>query len=84
MTVEFQAFLLFLGAALLVEITPEPGIFCVAAVTFTGGRPLGLASSFGTGIEVLCMSLPGRSGSLRSLWRVRKPSLCSSLPELSV
>lgn len=82
--IDFQALLLFLGAALLVAITPGPGMFYVAARTFTGGRPYGLASSFGTGVRILCMSLPGRSGSLRSLWRVRKPSLCSSSPEPSI
>lgn len=31
MMVEFRVFLLFLGAALLVAITPGPGIFYVAA-----------------------------------------------------
>lgn len=84
MMVEIQAFLLFLGAALLLAIAPEPGMFYVAARKFTGGRPHGLASSFSTGVGGLCMLLPGRSGSLRLFWQVRKPSLCSSSPELSV
>lgn len=48
MMIEFEAFLLFLGAALLVAITPGPGIVYVPARTFTGRRPQGLASSFGT------------------------------------
>lgn len=60
--VNCQAFLLFLGAALLVAITPGPGIFYVAARTFAGGRPHGLASSFGTGVGGLCMLLPGAVG----------------------
>ncbi|MFB6418744.1 LysE family translocator [Bradyrhizobium sp. 1AS2L] len=50
MIVDFQPFLLFLGAALLVAITSGSGIFYVAARTFAGGRPRGLASSFGTGV----------------------------------
>lgn len=40
--------------------------------------------ALGTGVGILCMSLPGRSGSLRSSWRVREPSLCSSAPEPSI
>lgn len=64
MMVEFQAFLLFLGAALLVAITPEPGIFHVGARAVTGGRAHGLASSLGTGVGALCMSLLGRDLSL--------------------
>lgn len=38
----------------------------------------------GTRVGSLCMLSPGRSGSLRSSWRVRKPSLCSSEPEPSI
>jgi threonine/homoserine/homoserine lactone efflux protein len=47
---DLQTFLLFLAAALLVAITPGPGIFYVAARTLAGGRSEGLASSFGTGV----------------------------------
>lgn len=47
---DFQTFLLFLLAAILVAITPGPGIFYVAARTLAGGRSEGLASSFGTGV----------------------------------
>ena len=47
---DFQNFLFFLAAALLVAITPGPGIFYVAARTLAGGRGEGLASSFGTGV----------------------------------
>lgn len=46
MMVEFRVFLLFLGAALLGAITPGPGMFYVAARTFAGGRPHGLASAW--------------------------------------
>src|SRR5580704_5763077 len=45
-----QTFPLFLAAALLVALTPGPGIFYVAARTLAGGRSEGLASSFGTGV----------------------------------
>lgn len=41
---------LFLAAALVIAITPGPGIFYVAARTLAGGRGEGLASSFGTGL----------------------------------
>lgn len=61
MMVEFQAFLLFLGAALLVAITPGPGMFYVAARTFAGGRPHGLASAWGPVLAVCaCYRRGGR------------------------
>jgi threonine/homoserine/homoserine lactone efflux protein len=41
---------LFCAAALVLAITPGPGIFYVAARTLAGGRAEGVASSFGTGI----------------------------------
>jgi threonine/homoserine/homoserine lactone efflux protein len=47
---DIQTFLLFLLAAILVAITPGPGIFYVGARTLAGGRSEGLASSFGTGV----------------------------------
>jgi len=56
------AFLLFLAAALLVAITPGPGIFYVAARTLAGGRVDGLASSFGTGVGGLAHVLAGAVG----------------------
>ncbi|MFN6955805.1 MAG: LysE family translocator [Acetobacteraceae bacterium] len=43
-------FLLYLGAALLLAVTPGPGIMYVAARSLSGGRAEGVASSFGTGI----------------------------------
>jgi threonine/homoserine/homoserine lactone efflux protein len=45
-----QTFLLFLAAALVVAVTPGPGIFYVAARTLAGGRTEGLASSVGLGL----------------------------------
>ena len=47
---DLQNFLLFIGAALLVAVTPGPGIFYVAARTLAAGRAEGLASSLGTGV----------------------------------
>lgn len=82
MMAEFQAFLLFLGAALLGAITPGPGMFYVAALCRRPSAWSGIG--LGTGVGGLCVLLPGRSGSLRSSWRVRKPSLCSSAPEPSI
>jgi threonine/homoserine/homoserine lactone efflux protein len=41
-------FSLFLAAALLLAITPGPGIFYVLARTLAGGRREGILSSFGT------------------------------------
>jgi threonine/homoserine/homoserine lactone efflux protein len=59
---DFQTFLLFLLAALLVAITPGPGIFYVAARTLAGGRSEGLASSFGTGVGGLVHVIAGTVG----------------------
>lgn len=47
---ELSQILLFTAAALILAITPGPGIFYVAARTLAGGREEGLASSFGTGL----------------------------------
>lgn len=59
---DFQIFLLFLAAALLVAITPGPGIFYVAARTLAGGRTEGLASSIGTGVGGLVHVFAGAVG----------------------
>src|SRR6201998_4249572 len=40
--------LLFLGAAVVLAITPGPGIFYVLARTMSGGRREGILSSLGT------------------------------------
>jgi threonine/homoserine/homoserine lactone efflux protein len=47
---ELTSFLLFTAAALVIAITPGPGIFYVAARTLAGGYAEGVASSFGTGL----------------------------------
>lgn len=53
---------LFLAAALLLAVTPGPGIFYVAARTLAGGRAEGVASSFGTGLGGMVHVLAGGLG----------------------
>jgi len=53
---------LFLAAALLIAVTPGPGILYVAARTLAGGRPEGLASSFGNGVGGLFHVAAGAVG----------------------
>ena len=60
--IEPGPFSLFLAAALLIAITPGPGIFYVAARTLAGGRNEGLASSFGTGLGGLVHVVAGAAG----------------------
>lgn len=43
-------FLLFLGAALILAITPGPGIFYVMTRSLKGGRGEGIASALGTAV----------------------------------
>lgn len=53
---------LFLAAALVLAITPGPGLFYVAARTLAGGRGEGVASSFGTGLGGMVHVLAGSLG----------------------
>jgi len=53
---------LFFAAALVVALTPGPGIFYVAARTLAGGREEGLASSVGTGLGGLVHVVAGAAG----------------------
>src|SRR3954454_1348544 len=53
---------LFFAAALVLAVTPGPGIFYVAARTLSGGRAEGMASSFGTGIGGMVHVLAGSVG----------------------
>jgi len=46
--IDTHHFLLFLAAAVLLAITPGPGIFYVLTRTFAGGRREGIESSLGT------------------------------------
>jgi len=57
-----MTFALFLGAALVIAITPGPGIFYVAARTLDGGRAVGIASSLGTGIGGFVHVIAGAAG----------------------
>lgn len=59
---DIQTFLVFLAAALLVAVTPGPGIFYVAARTLAGGRTEGLASSLGLGLGGLVHVVAGAVG----------------------
>jgi len=60
--ISYKVFLLFLAAALLVAITPGPGIFYILARTLAGGRSEGLASSVGLGLGGLVHVLAGAIG----------------------
>jgi threonine/homoserine/homoserine lactone efflux protein len=60
--IDMQTFPLFLLAALLVAITPGPGIFYVAARTLAGGRSEGLASSLGASVGGFVHVLAGAMG----------------------
>lgn len=59
---DLGSWLLFLGAALIIAITPGPAIFYVAARTLAGGRDEGLASSLGTGLGGLVHVAAGAAG----------------------
>ncbi len=60
--IDLAQFSLFFAAALLLAITPGPGIFYVAARTLAGGRAEGIASSFGTGLGGMMHVLAGALG----------------------
>src|SRR5688500_12189492 len=53
---------LYFAAALVLAVTPGPGIFYVAARTLAGGRAEGIASSFGTGLGGMVHALAGSLG----------------------
>ncbi len=53
---------LYVAAALLLAVTPGPGLFYVAARTLAGGRAEGVASSFGTGLGGMVHVLAGSLG----------------------
>jgi threonine/homoserine/homoserine lactone efflux protein len=59
---DFQTFVLFLAAALVVAITPGPGILYIVARTLAGGRTEGLASSVGLGLGGLVHVFAGAVG----------------------
>ncbi len=53
---------LYVAAALVLAVTPGPGIFYVAARTLAGGRAEGVASSSGTGFGGMVHVLAGSLG----------------------
>lgn len=53
---------LYIAAALMLAVTPGPGIFYVAARTLAGGRAEGVASSFGTGFGGMVHVVAGSLG----------------------
>ncbi|MBR0652062.1 LysE family translocator [Roseomonas terrae] len=59
---DLTQFTLFFAAALVLAVTPGPGIFYVAARTLAGGRGEGMASSFGTGLGGMAHVLAGSLG----------------------
>ena len=59
---DFVQLALYLVAALLLAVTPGPGIFYVAARTLSGGRAEGIASSLGTGVGGMVHVLAGSLG----------------------
>jgi len=59
---DITQFSLYFAAALLLAITPGPGIFYVAARSLAGGRVEGIASSFGTALGGLVHVVAGALG----------------------
>lgn len=59
---ELTQLALYVAAALLLAVTPGPGLFYVAARTLAGGRAEGVASSFGTGLGGMVHVLAGSLG----------------------
>ena len=53
---------LFLAAALVIAVSPGPGLLYVSARSLAGGRDEGLASSFGTGLGGLAHVVAGAVG----------------------
>lgn len=59
---ELSQLALYVAAALLLAVTPGPGIFYVAARTLAGGRAEGMASSLGTGLGGMAHVVAGALG----------------------
>ena len=59
---DLSQLVLYSVAALVLAVTPGPGIFYVAARTLAGGRPEGVASSVGTGLGGMVHVLAGSLG----------------------
>jgi threonine/homoserine/homoserine lactone efflux protein len=59
---DIGSLLLFLAAAVVIAVTPGPGIFYVAARTLSGGRGEGLASILGTALGGMVHVIAGAGG----------------------
>ena len=59
---DLSQFALYVAVALLLAVTPGPGIFYVAARTLAGGRADGIASSLGTGLGGMVHVVAGSLG----------------------
>jgi len=59
---DITQFSLYIAAALLLAVTPGPGVFYVAALSLAGGRAEGIASSFGTALGGLVHVVAGALG----------------------
>ncbi|MGI9477163.1 MAG: LysE family translocator [Hyphomicrobiaceae bacterium] len=60
--IEFDTFVIFFAAALVIAVSPGPGILYVSARTLAGGRTAGLASSFGTSLGGMVHVIGGAIG----------------------
>ncbi len=65
---------LYFAVALVLAVTPGPGIFYVAARTLAGGRAEGVASSFAPGWAAWSTSSRAAWASRLSCWRARSCS----------
>ena len=59
---DLSQFAIYVAVALLLAVTPGPGIFYVAARTLAGGRADGIASSLGTGLGGMVHVVAGSLG----------------------
>jgi threonine/homoserine/homoserine lactone efflux protein len=62
LTPDLSQLALYFVAALVLALTPGPGILYVAARTLAGARAEGVASSFGTGLGGMVHVLAGSLG----------------------
>jgi threonine/homoserine/homoserine lactone efflux protein len=76
------SFLLFLGAALVIAVTPGPGIMFVAARTLAGGPAEGLGCALGTGLGGLVHVAAGALGARARQRRGVEPQDRRLLPRL--
>jgi threonine/homoserine/homoserine lactone efflux protein len=70
----------FLAAALVLAVTPGPGIFYVLARSLGEGTRVGVRSSLGTGLGGLCHVVGAALGLSTLLMTSAAPSRCSSWP----